>query len=237
MNTLLTLICKNSLFYKINLLLIITFVVFLCVFSRTEGFIFLNNFHTKNLKIFFQNITFLGDGLFTFLVSSVILVFFKKHRKLALLLILAYLLSGIFSQIFKTIITSPRPSVYFAAHKYKFYLDTFANSRVGFRSFPSGHSASAFAMATVFSTYFTRKHFTVFSLVFGILIGYSRIYLAHHFLIDVLGGALIGILFASLSIVWYDALSLKIIQIITKQSRLLLKPWNNTFPNSSITNG
>ncbi|MFM2370157.1 MAG: hypothetical protein RL619_2478 [Bacteroidota bacterium] len=236
MNTFFSLLSKNSLFYKLNLLLIISIVVLLCVFSRTEGFILLNSYHTQNLKIFFQNITFLGDGMFTFLVSSVILVFFKKHRKLALLLVLAYLISGLFSQIFKTIITSPRPSVYFASHKYKFYLDTFVNSRVGFRSFPSGHSASAFAMATIFSTYFTRKRITVFSLVFGILIGYSRIYLAHHFLIDVLGGALIGILFATLSIVWYETISLKIIKIVTKQGRLLLKPWNNTFPNSSITN-
>ncbi|MFV8376350.1 phosphatase PAP2 family protein [Flavobacterium sp. LB1P71] len=237
MNDLLTILNKNSLFYKINLLLTITIAVFLCVLSRTEGFIFLNSFHTKTLKIFFQNITFLGDGMFTFLVSSVILVFSKKHRKLAFLLIMAYLFSGIFSQIFKSIITAPRPSVYFAAHKYKFYLDTFVNSRVGFRSFPSGHSASAFAMATIFSTYFTSKRVSVFSFGFGLLIGYSRIYLAHHFLIDVLGGAIIGILFASLSIVWYDTISLKIIKIITKQRRLMLKPWGTTFPNSSITNG
>jgi undecaprenyl-diphosphatase len=237
MDTLFALLHKNSLFYKINLLLIISIVVLLSVFSRTEGFILLNSFHTKSLKIFFQNITFLGDGMFAFLVSLVILIFFKKHRKLALLIVIAYLLSGIFSQIFKTIITSPRPSVYFAAHKCKFYLDTFVNSRVGFRSFPSGHSASAFAMATIFSTYFTRKYVSIFSLLFGILIGYSRIYLAHHFLIDVLGGAIIGVLFASLSIVWYDAITSKIIKIVTKQSRLLLKPWGTIFPNSSITNG
>jgi membrane-associated phospholipid phosphatase len=236
MKTLLTIVSKNSLFYKLNLLLIITITVLLCVFSRTEGFIILNSFHTENLKIFFQDITFLGDGFFTFLVSSIILIFFKKHRKLALLLVIAYLISGLFSQIFKTIITSPRPSVYFAAHKYKFYLDTFVNSRVGFRSFPSGHSASAFAMATIFSTYFTKKSVSVFSLLFGLLIGYSRIYLAHHFLIDVLGGAVIGLLFASLSIVWYDTINLKIIKIINKQSGLMLKPWGNTFPNSSITN-
>lgn len=237
MDTLFALLHKNSLFYKINLLLIISIIVFLCVFSRTEGFILLNSFHTKSLKIFFQNITFLGDGMFTFLVSLIILIFFKRHRKLAFLLVIAYLVSGIFSQIFKTIIMAPRPSVYFATHKCKFYLDTFVNSRVGFRSFPSGHSASAFAMATIFSTYFTRKSVSVLSLVFGVLIGYSRIYLAHHFLIDVWGGAIIGILFASLSIVWYDVISSKIIKIVTKQSSLILKPWGTTFPNSSVNNG
>lgn len=235
MNTILTIIHKNSLFYNISLLLAIVIVVFLCIFSRADGFIFLNSFHTQNLKIFFQNITFLGDGMFTFLVSSVILVFFKKHRKLAILLVMGYLVSGVVSQIFKTIITSPRPSVYFLTHKYKFYLDTFVNSRVGFRSFPSGHSSSAFAMATIISTYFKRKYISIFSLILGILVGYSRIYLAHHFLIDVLGGVFIGILFGSLSIIWYESISLKIIKF-ANQNPLTVKPWGTSFPKSSLTN-
>jgi undecaprenyl-diphosphatase len=34
--------------------------------------------------------------------------------------------------------------------------------------------------------------------------GYSRIYLAHHFLIDVFVGAIIGILFGSLSVIWVN---------------------------------
>jgi membrane-associated phospholipid phosphatase len=208
---------------------------FLCRFSKSEGFVLLNSFHTKSLNIFFQNITFLGDGIFILFVSFIILVFFKKHRKLAFLLLLAYLVSGVFAQIFKSLISSPRPSVYFEMHHYKYYLDTFANSRVGFRSFPSGHSASAFAMATIFSIYANRKYVCIFSLVFGLLVGYSRIYLAHHFLIDVLGGIFIGIVSGSLSVIWYDAVRLKIIKIFKKNS-FAPNPWANAFSNSSLIN-
>ena len=235
MNSILNIAHKNSLFYKTSVLLIGVVLFFLCFFSKSEGFIFLNRFHTKTLNIFFQNITFFGDGIFIIFVSLMILIFLKKHRKLAFLLLLAYLVSGVFAQIFKLFISAPRPSVYFEMHHYKYYLDTFANSRVGFRSFPSGHSASAFAMATIFSIYSNRKYVCIFSLVFGILVGYSRIYLAHHFLIDVLGGVFIGILSGSLSVIWYDAVRLKIIKIVKKNS-FAPNPWANAFNNSSLSN-
>lgn len=235
MNTVFNIVYKNSLFYKNGLLLMGIIGFFLCCFSKSEGFVFLNSFHTKTLTVFFQNITFLGDGVFTLFVSVIILLFFKKHRKLAFLLVLAYLVSGVFAQIFKSLISSPRPSVYFEMHHYKYYLDTFINSRIGFRSFPSGHSASAFAMATIFSIYVNRKYVCIFSLVFGVLVGYSRIYLAHHFLIDVFGGVFIGIVSGSLSVIWYDAVRIKIIKIVKKNS---FEPnsWGNTFPNSSLSN-
>jgi undecaprenyl-diphosphatase len=42
------------------------------------------------------------------------------------------------------------------------------------------------------------------SLTLGILVGYSRVYLAHHFLIDVFAGAVLGLLFGSLSYLWYN---------------------------------
>jgi undecaprenyl-diphosphatase len=177
---------------------------YLCLFSRVDGFILLNSFHTQTLHSFFNSVTFIGDGLFTIILSVIIVVFYKKHSKLALLLIIAYLSSGIFAQIFKAIIYAPRPAEYFKLHNYNYYLDTFANSRVGTNSFPSGHASSAFAMVTIFSIYCKRKFVCYSFLLIGILAGYSRIYLAHHFLIDVFGGAILGILFGSLTYIWID---------------------------------
>ena len=235
MNFTLRKIYTSNLFYKISLFTIVIILVFLCCFSKLQGFVFLNSFHTQTLNIFFQNITFFGDGFFILFVSIIILVFFKKHRKLAFLLLLGYLISGVFAQLFKSIISSPRPSVYFEMHHYKYYLDTFAQSRVGFRSFPSGHSASAFSLATVVAIYINKKYVCIFSLAFGLLVGYSRIYLAHHFLIDVLGGIFIGIVSGSLSVIWYDTIQIKIIKLIKKNS-FAPNPWANAFSNSSLNN-
>jgi membrane-associated phospholipid phosphatase len=194
---------KNSHFYITNLVLLVLCTLLLITSTRADGFILLNHIHTTSLTLFFQNITFFGDGLPMIIISLCLLLFFKKHRKLAFLLLIAYITSGLFSQILKTFISSPRPSIYFEMYHYKYYLDTFANCRVGLRSFPSGHTASAFAAATVISNYLLRRHVWFFAFLYAILVGYSRIYLAHHFLIDVFTGAFIGILFGTFTPLWY----------------------------------
>ena len=174
----------------------------------------MNGFHTSLLTILFQNITFCGDGLFIIIVFTIIMISFKKHRDLGVVLLISYLSSGLLSQVIKQFVTSPRPSVYFESLHYAYYLDTFSNCRIGFRSFPSGHTASAFAMVTVLTSYFKKRHVWALCLLFAVAIGYSRIYLAHHFLIDVLAGALIGVLLGTLSVLWFKKKRFKIKKIV-----------------------
>jgi undecaprenyl-diphosphatase len=58
-------------------------------------------------------------------------------------------------------------------------------------SFPSGHTATAFATATVIGLLHPRLRLPAFGL--ATLVGLSRIYLGVHFLFDVLAGAALGI--------------------------------------------
>ena len=77
-------------------------------------------------------------------------------------------------------------------------------------SFPSGHTANVFALAVLFSNYFnlTTELILVF-FVLASLIGISRIYLDKHYIIDVVGGAIFGVLFANLGLyLWLQVLSL-----------------------------
>ncbi|OCB72543.1 Membrane-associated phospholipid phosphatase [Flavobacterium glycines] len=207
MNSFLKVITQNSFFYSLNLVLIANISFLLCSSSQAEGFIWLNQFHTAILNFIFESITFLGDGWFIIVSSVFILLFIKKHRKLAFIILLSYISSGIFAQIIKNLIAAPRPKVFFELHHYKYYLDTFASSRIGFNSFPSGHTASFFALATVLSNYCKKRYVCISLLLLSILVGYSRIYLAHHFLMDVFVGALIGVAFGSLSVIWYNKIS------------------------------
>lgn len=65
-------------------------------------------------------------------------------------------------------------------------------------SFPSGHTSSWFALATVYSAKYPRYAIPLYSA--GVLVGLSRIYLGEHYPSDVLAGAVIGIGFGNLTL-------------------------------------
>ena len=62
-------------------------------------------------------------------------------------------------------------------------------------AFPSGHSASAFACATVIAWASPRLAVPVF--VLAALVAWSRVYVGVHWPLDVLGGAALGVLVAT----------------------------------------
>jgi undecaprenyl-diphosphatase len=69
----------------------------------------------------------------------------------------------------------------------------------GSPSFPSGHTATAFAAAAVVGAIYPRLRWPLYTL--ATLIGVSRIYLGVHFALDVAAGAILG-LSIGLGLVW-----------------------------------
>ncbi len=61
-------------------------------------------------------------------------------------------------------------------------------------SFPSGHSATAFACATVIA--WASPRLAVPAFVLAALVAWSRVYVGVHWPLDVLGGAVLGVLVA-----------------------------------------
>ncbi len=170
-------------------ILIIAGILLLSIYGKSACFISLNSYHTFWLDVFFINYTFIGDGIFSICLIAAFL-FFNKTKKQFLALLVSFLLAGLGTQIIKNIFNAPRPKIFFEAGQYLHFIDgvSLANNY----SFPSGHTATAFAIAAVLVYFINNKNQQILLLLAAALVGYSRIYLAQHFLLDVLAGAILG---------------------------------------------
>lgn len=175
-------------FYGLSILLFCC-TTLLLVSGKAGSFIALNGYHPIALNVFFINYTFVGDGIFAVCLIGVMFFYFKKKQE-AYTLLLSFLISGIAVQVIKNLIDSPRPHLFFERGQYLFFID--GVTLTNYHSFPSGHTTTAFAIATVMVLFSKRKNWQLLFLLAASLVGYSRIYLAQHFLSDVIIGAAIG---------------------------------------------
>ncbi len=161
----------------------------LAIEGKAGAFILLNTWHSPFADIFFTYYTDVGDGLFS--VALVVMLFLLlKDKRLSVAMLSAFLLAGLLAQILKRIANEARPKLYFKAGQYNHFIDGVTLSNTA--SFPSGHTATAFAAATVLAMITKNKTVQVLVFLAAVMVGFSRIYLAQHFILDVLVGAVTG---------------------------------------------
>ena len=188
--TLRSLFKQNRLFFLVFLFFFFIAVFILVNYSKADGFYLLNTWHAPFLTYIFIYSTYLSDGFFCILIG--LLLFILKKRTLGVMVIVTYALSGIIAQVLKYFIIEARPAVLLRDSTYRYFIDDVTLHNL--HAFPSGHTASAFALAATLSFAARNKNISFLFLVGAILVGYSRVYLAQHFMNDVLAGAVIGII-------------------------------------------
>jgi membrane-associated phospholipid phosphatase len=210
---------QNKFYFAVLLFILLFSTLFLLVNGKAAAFISLNAYHPFLLNVFFINYTFVGDGIFALCLIAA-LFFYYKRKQQGLALLYSFLISGLIVQVIKNLVDSPRPRLFFEAGQYLHFIDgvSLANNS----SFPSGHTATAFAIATVMALMMKDKTWQLLILIAAVLVGYSRIYLAQHFLLDVLIGALIGSGSGILSV--YLAVNVKLIKRSIKKMHRLSPP-------------
>jgi undecaprenyl-diphosphatase len=75
--------------------------------------------------------------------------------------------------------------------QYPSVITPYDNSQTN-QSFPSGHTSTAFALATTLSLQNKQWHIIIPAYAWATSVGYSRLYLGEHYPTDVLAGAFIG---------------------------------------------
>jgi len=198
--TLTSLYKENRSFFIVFILFVIASLFILIFFSKADGFFLLNPYHTPFLNYFFIPYTYFGHG--TFCVAIGLLLFFFKKRFLSLMVLSSYAVSGIVAQVLKYFFQEARPAVFLKDSSYQYFIKDVTLHN--FQAFPSGHTASAFALAAVLSFSLKNKKYSMLFLAGAILVGYSRIYLAQHFIDDVFAGAIIGIISAIICQVYFE---------------------------------
>ncbi|HMH22932.1 MAG TPA: phosphatase PAP2 family protein [Puia sp.] len=194
MNKFKSIFVKNRYFFAGFLFFFLVGLFFLVTQGKAATFFYLNHYHRTPLDIFFINYTYLGDGLFS--VAVIIILLVLRRWSQAIQVLTAFLGSALLAQLLKNLFSMPRPKEFFNQGQYAYFIDGITHT--GFSSFPSGHSTSVFALATMLALFEKNKKGNILYLICALGVGYSRIYLGQHFLGDVLVGSLIGTLLAVL---------------------------------------
>jgi undecaprenyl-diphosphatase len=148
---------------------------------------------------FFQFITKLGDNGLIWILISLGLLLYKQTRKVGILaLISLFCVYMIDNVILKNLFERIRPYEIISG------IQLLIEKQSSF-SFPSGHTGSAFAAAIVFLKHLP-KRYGIPVIILAVLIGFSRLYLGVHFPIDVIFGAMIGIIIGNLVCKGYQIL-------------------------------
>lgn len=138
------------------------------------------------LTPFFTAVTRLGDNGILWIVTAAVLLFPKKTRKIGCMMFLALLGSLIINNLFlKNLVARVRP--YEAIPELLPLIEKQPDD-----SFPSGHTASSFAAASILFRRLPRR-FGVPALLLAALIAFSRLYLGVHYLSDILCGLASGV--------------------------------------------
>jgi len=130
-------------------------------------------------------ISILGNYGFIWIVAAMVLMSRKDTRKAGFLSLLAMGLCYILTNVMlKNLFSRERPYNRFAE------IIPLITRPLDY-SFPSGHTASAFAAVGIFARYLKRKQ-AVPAAIYAVLMGFSRVYVGVHYPTDVLAGMLMG---------------------------------------------
>lgn len=189
--------------YKVYYVLAFSFIlvglVSLLFLEKGEMVLALDSMHTPMLDYVFLFFTLLGEEVGGLLVLLALAIF-AKRRYIAIFIVSAAF-SLIVSQGFKHLVfeNEGRPASVYPELRPVKNLERHKNN-----SFPSGHTTAAFTFFTILALGIKKRGVQVWAPLVAVLVGVSRVYLGQHYLNDIVAGAVIGLLVATVTVLMFD---------------------------------
>lgn len=161
---------------------------------NTEIFYFINNnMSNPSLDVIMPQLTNIGGFLSLLVVCVLAVLVFRHYNKerylrISRLCLYSLLLSGAIVALLKLGVVANRPFESLS-HVNQLVVPSEPNS------FPSGHTSSTFSVVTVLVHEFRQnKGLIIILILFSLMLAFSRVYCGVHYPLDVVVGAMVGIL-------------------------------------------
>jgi membrane-associated phospholipid phosphatase len=188
---------RNAVLFSIGLALVIA--VFLLVYGKDNSFLIINKYNSPQFDYVFEFWTYLGDGIIWVPLFAYVLLYKRDHFVSVLT---ALIICTLLTQVLKRAVfwNDFRPIVVLT-DKVRVIPGYYMNRA---HSFPSGHTSTAFTLALLLASIVKRNIWVYIFPLVAFFVGYSRVYLAQHFVTDVLAGIFVGIVSAYLSLLIHE---------------------------------
>ena len=174
--------------------------LFLFSYGKNNSFLIINGYNSPYLDPVFKGWTYIGDGLI-WIPVFLYAIFFKRDFLISI--IAAIIISTLLTHLLKRVVFPDELRPIAVLKDQVRVIPGYYINRLN--SFPSGHTTTAFTLALLMAFEAKRKWCDFVFPLIAFFVGYSRVYLAQHFVTDVLGGVLVGMVSAYLSLLLYKA--------------------------------
>ncbi len=185
-------------FFILYLILLACCLVIKLIYTKDEIYFAVNTRYSDFLDTVEPYITDLGNGWAIVILAAI--VAFYNYR-IAFLLITTFIITSLSVQAAKFCFDAPRPQLYFKDQLSKLHFAKGVEI-LSHNSFPSGHTLTAFATSVLLTYLAKNKNWAYVLIFYGVMVGFSRMYLSEHFFEDVIAGSIMGVVLTILWI-WY----------------------------------
>jgi membrane-associated phospholipid phosphatase len=182
-------------FFILYLVLLCACLVIKLIYTKDEIYFAVNTRHNDFLDTIEPYITDLGNGWTIVALAAIVSLY---NYRIAFLLITTFIITSLSVQAAKFFFDAPRPQLYFKDQLSKIHFVK-GVEMLNHNSFPSGHTLTAFATGALLTYLAKNKNWGFLLVFYGVMVGFSRMYLSEHFFEDVIGGSVLGVF---LTIFW-----------------------------------